>query len=157
MNFRSKKALKYRAIDLNSEGFSLVETIIVTIIIGILSAFAIPKIGFNTSEKVSLDGVSYMIASDIRYAQEIAMTNRVSKSIIFSTSTPNQYTFNPTSQFDPSGRLPGGISINKNLTVRFNSLGEPTFEVGDGSLTIAGSQGTKTITIENYTGKVNLN
>lgn len=157
MNFKHEKNLKCRTRNQESDGFSLIETIIVIIIIGILLAFAIPKIGFVTSEKVSLDGASYMIASDIRYAQEFAMNSRVSKRIIFSTSTPTQYTFSPASQFDPSGRLPEGIYITKNLTIKFNSLGEPSFEVGDGSLTITGNQGTKTITIENYTGKVNLN
>ncbi len=157
MKFRLKKDIKNKDKNSSLKGFSLIETVIILIIIGILSAIAIPKIGFVTSERVSLDGASYMIASDIRYAQEFAMAYRTSKRIIFSTSTPNLYTFSPESELDPSGRLPEGISIGNNLTIKFNSLGEPIFEVGDGSLTIIGNQGTKTIRVENYTGSIRLN
>jgi len=50
----------------------------VMIIIGILAAIVLPRIDFGaTSSTVSADGAVYMIASDIRYAQEFATANRV--------------------------------------------------------------------------------
>jgi hypothetical protein len=101
-----------------------------------------------------VDGAAYMVASDIRYAQEFAMANRVSKSVIF-TSGSSAYTFNPTSMLDPSGQLPAGVTIGTTRTFKFNSLGEPT--TGGGlTTTVSGDGQTRTITVNNYTGKVNI-
>ena len=136
-------------------GMTLIEVIVVMIIIGILAAIVLPKIDFGgTSSMASVDGAAYMIASDIRYAQEFAMANRVSKSVIF-TSGSSVYTFSPTDNFDPSGQLPSGVTINNNLTITFNSLGEPTTG-GGGSVTVSGGGQSKTISVVNYTGKVNI-
>jgi prepilin-type N-terminal cleavage/methylation domain-containing protein len=110
-------------------GFTLIEVIAIMVIVGILAVVLMPKIDFTLSTTASVDGAAYMVASDIRYVQECAMANRVTKRITF-TSGQNSYTFPATvpstSQLDPSGRLPGGITTLDNLTVTFNSLGEPT-------------------------------
>jgi hypothetical protein len=124
-------------------------------IIGILSAILIPRLDLPaTFSRASVDGGSYIIASDIRYAQEFAMANRVSKSIIF-TSGSSVYTFNPSSSLDSSGRLPSGITISNNFTITFNSLGEPTTG-GGGSVSVSDGIRTKIISVVNYTGKVNI-
>jgi type II secretory pathway pseudopilin PulG len=135
---------------------TMIEVIAVMLIMGILAAVVIPKLGLPTiSSGASVDGAAYMIASDIRYAQEFAMANRVSKSVIFSTATPTAYTFSPTNTLDPSGRLPSGVTINNNYTITFNSLGEPTTG-GGGSVTVWDGAQTRTISVVNYTGKVNI-
>ena len=136
-------------------GMTLIEIIMVMVIIGILAATVLPRIDFGaTSSRASVDGAAYMIASDIRYAQEFAMANRVSKSVIF-TSVSSVYTFNPTNNLDSSGRLPSGVTIS-DFTVTFNSLGEPTTG-GGGSVTISGGGlPPKTVSVLNYTGKVNI-
>jgi prepilin-type N-terminal cleavage/methylation domain-containing protein len=134
---------------------TLIEVILVMVIIGILSAFVVTKLDMGmTTSRASVDGGAYMIASDIRYAQEFAMANRVSKSVIF-TSGSSVYTFNPTGNLDPSGRLPSGVTIGNNFTVTFNSLGEPTTG-GAGSVSVSGGGQSRTITVVNYTGKVNI-
>ena len=139
----------------NSKGMTLIEVIVVMIIIGILAAIVLPKIDFGgTSSRASVDGGAYMIASDIRYAQEFAMANRVTKSVVF-TSGSSVYTFNPTGNLDPSGRLPSGVTIGNNFTVTFNSLGEPTTG-GGGLVSVSGGGQTKTISVVNYTGKVSI-
>ena len=137
-----------------SKGFTLIELIVVMVIVGILAATLIPRFDFTTSSRTSVGGAAYMIASDIRYAQEWAMANRVSKSVIF-TSGSSVYTFNPINNLDSSGRLPSGVTINNNFTITFNSLGEPTTG-GGGSVTVNGSGQTNTISVVNYTGKVNI-
>jgi len=134
----------------NSNGMSLIEVILVTLVIAILAAVAIPRVGFDTSPRASVEGGAYMIASDIRYAQECAMATRTSKTITFSGG--NSYTFAPSNNLDPSGRLPAGVTTSA-LTLTFNSLGEPTTG-GGGSVTVSGSGGSKTISVSNYTGKV---
>jgi len=139
-----------------SKGMTLVEVIAVLVIIGILAVVVLPKIDFgSTSSRASAYGAAYIVASDIRYAQEFAMANRVSKSVIFSTLTPTVYTFSPASGLDPSGRLPSGVTISSNFTITFNSLGEPTTG-GGGSVTVSVGGQTRTIAVVNYTGKVNI-
>ena len=141
----------------NPNGFTLIETILVIVIIAILAAVVIPRAGFDVSPRASVEGADYMIASDIRYVQECAMANRVSKSIAF-VSGQSTYTFPATvpstSNLDPSGRLPSGVTIGTTITITFNSLGEPT--TGAASVTISGGGQTKTISVVNYTGKVSI-
>jgi len=139
----------------NLKGFTLIEVIMVMVIIGILSAVVVAKLDIGmTTSKASVEGAANMIASDIRYAQEFAMANRVSKSVVFISGT-SVYTFNPTSPFDSTGQLPSGVTVGGNFTITFNSLGEPT-SGGGGSVTVSGGGQTKTISIVNYTGKVNV-
>jgi prepilin-type N-terminal cleavage/methylation domain-containing protein len=137
-------------------GMTLIEVIVVIIIIGILAAMVIPKIDFGgTSSRASVDGAANMIASDIRYAQEFAMANRVSKTIRF-IATQSSYTFLPTSGLDPSGQLASlRVTIGTTIDFTFNSLGEPI--AGGGSIvTVSDGVNTKTITVLQYTGKVNV-
>jgi prepilin-type N-terminal cleavage/methylation domain-containing protein len=146
-----------------SKGFTLIEVILVMVIIGILAATVVPRIDFTISTRASVDGAAYMVASDIRYVQECAMANRVSKSVTF-TLTQNFYTFPATvpstSSLDPSGRLPEGVTISSaTYTLIFNSLGEPT-SIPTGSpyyvdlITVSAGGLSRTIRIWAFTGKV---
>src|SRR4030042_5254129 len=95
----------------NSKGMTFIELLAALVIIGILSAIVISRLDLAfTSSRASVDGGAYMIASDIRYAQEFAMANRVSKSVVFNSGS-SVYTFNPTSNLDSSGQLPSGVTI----------------------------------------------
>jgi type II secretory pathway pseudopilin PulG len=134
---------------------TIIEVIVVMMIIGILAAVIVPKLSLPTvSSTASVGGAAYLVASDIRYAQEFAMANRVSKSVIF-TSGQSIYTFSPTSSLDPTGQLPSGVTTGGNYTITFNSLGEPTTG-GGGSVTVTGGGQTRTISVVNYTGKVDI-
>jgi len=144
-------------------GMTLVEVIAVLAIIGILAVVVLPRIDFgSTSSMASVNGAAYMVASDIRYAQEFAMANRVSKSVIFSTLTPTVYTFSPASGLDSTPRLPSGVTILDNLTITFNSLGEPVSippvipPTSYVSVRVSAGGQNKEIRIQNFTGKVSI-
>ncbi len=138
-----------------SKGFTLIEVILIMVIIGILAATVVPRIDFTISTTASVDGAAYIVASDIRYAQEWAMANRVSKTITF-TSGSLVYTFGPPSNMDPSGQLPEGITITSDFTITFNSLGEPIATTPPGITFVEVSGGGRSITINVaiYTGQV---
>ena len=145
----------YSELFVSTSGMTLVEVITVLAILAILAAVVIPKLGLpTTTSTASVDGAAYMVASDIRYVQEFAMANRVSKTVTF-TSGSSTYTFGPANTLDPSGRLPSGITARDNYTITFNSLGEP-IAGGGGSVRVWDGVRTRTITVLNYTGKVNI-
>jgi prepilin-type N-terminal cleavage/methylation domain-containing protein len=152
------KNLKSEIRNPKSMGMTLIEIIMVMVIIGILAATVLPRIDFGaTSSRASVDGAAYMVASDIRYAQECAMATRTSKTVTFSAGA-NSYSFALTpNNLDPTGQLPSGVTTTA-LTLTFNSLGEPTSIPAISpyyvDLTVSGGGLSRTTRIWCFTGKV---
>lgn len=141
-------------IRVSPRGFTLIEVILAVVIVGILAVLAVPRVDVAALFRPSADGAANMVASDIRYAQDFAMANRLSKSIVFVTGS-SSYTFNPSHPLDPPGQLPSGAILQTTLTVTFNSLGEPIMG-GGGSVNLSAGGQTRTVTINAYTGKVSI-
>jgi prepilin-type N-terminal cleavage/methylation domain-containing protein len=129
-NFKSK-----------ANGFTLLETIVVVIIIGIL-VVSIGHRFFSTSETSTVAGVDQVIA-DIQYVQTIAMGTMAPKSISFTSGSGS---YNMAGEVRT---LPGNATVSTTITFTFNSLGEPTAG-GDQTIAI----GSKQIKIWAITGKV---
>ncbi len=124
-----------------SQGFTLLETIIVIIIIGIL-AVSVGYRFFSTSETSAVAGADQAVA-DIQYVQTLAMGAMSPQSISFS---------NGSGVYNMAGEtrtLPGNALAGAAITFTFNSLGEP---VAGGDQTIA--IGSKQIKVWVITGKV---
>jgi len=129
----------------DSRGFTLVELIMVVVLISILAVSFVPK--FLDTSAITLAGAAAMATADIRYTQELAMGTNSPKTIVF-TTTNTYYTVDSRNV-----NLPSKVSISNGATFTFNSLGEPTAG-GGSSLTLSAGAETKTITVENYTGRV---
>ena len=157
----------------NQHGFTLIELIIIIVLLAIMAAVAIPRMGDVTAMKAA--ATAEKLKSDIRYAQELAMTQNRSYRVYFNTSPApasgyavvnnanGNGTWGEAGEFapDPSGK--GNLSVTLNSgdyagvtasssvnPIEFNSLGRPT----GGATTITVSPGSYTITISAETGAV---
>lgn len=137
----------------NEHGFTLIEIIMVVVIIGILAFVAITK---YPTTGISLETAADMIKSDIRSVQALAMARHTIQSLTFNSSTEYEFPVigegNKTRNF--ANIFKGGISLSAYpASISFNSLGEPTAGYGS-SITITNGSTTKTLTVLQYTGKV---
>lgn len=65
-------------------GFTLIEFIMVIVIVGILASLVIPR--FESFYAIKLDGAVKKVVSDIRYVQQIAISEHVNTRIVFNTA-----------------------------------------------------------------------
>lgn len=132
-----------------SAGFTLVELIMTMVIIGIISAVAIPRF-FETS--VFQDhGAANQVKAALRYGQKVAIAQRRTAGVavtITADSTSNcGAELNATGNVDCVIRT--GVAVDQTLpwTVNFYARGNP-----DGAASVV--VGTTTINIEAETGYV---
>ena len=64
-------------------GFSLIETVMVIVIVGILAGLAIPR--FDSFFNIKLDGAVKKLVLDIRYIQQLAVARHENYAITFNT------------------------------------------------------------------------
>jgi prepilin-type N-terminal cleavage/methylation domain-containing protein len=159
---------------MDRKGFTLIELVMVIVLIGILAAFAAPQLGNMFATKSG--GVASKLRADIRFAQNLAMSQNRRYRVFFNTapSPASGYivvndangngTWGEAGEIaqDPAGR--GSLSVTLNtgdyvgITVstpaggfiEFNSLGVPTAAA---VLTI--NPGGQQVTITAQTGAVN--
>jgi Tfp pilus assembly protein FimT len=159
----------------NESGFTLIELIILITVLVILAAVAIPRFSDVASTKAA--ATAEKLKSNIRYAQELAMTQNRSYRVYFNTSpapaagyavvnnADGDANWGEAGEFAQDPALTGNLSVTLNsgdyagVTVstpaggyiEFNSLGRPT--VGGGVI-ITVSPGSYTLTISSETGAV---
>ena len=130
------------------KGFTLIEVIAALVIVGVLVAAATVKFTSSISA-ISVRAAAEMIRADIRYAQELAMAEHATKSVFFSSGAGSYTVDSETLE------LPSGVTTSNTCTFTFNSLGEPTAG-GGGSVSISGDSQSETISVSDYTGKVDI-
>jgi len=152
-------------------GFTLIELIVVIVILLILSAVIAPKIT-DVITGTRINTAARKIASDIRYAQSLAISAQTTYGVIFNPNPTNTYSlYQNTSATIITNPFSGGlytvqlntgeydgVTINGSYEVKFDSLGSPT--LGGGSSVIISNNGaapTRTITVAANTGKVSIN
>lgn len=154
-------------------GFSLLEIILVVMLIGIISAVAVLR--FPTIPKAG--AAATRLASDIRYAKELANRTQTlcgvyfidsSSYRIFQDNDVNKATIDPVTGTDFVVTLSGqfsGVTLNPNFgdTLKFDALGTPL----DGSenpltspppnnIKVSSTDQIITIRVEPNTGKVTV-
>lgn len=123
-------------------GFTIAELVIVMVIVGVLSAVAVPRL-FDKNEFAARGGRDFL-ASGLRYAQKsaIALRRNVCVDIAGSTVTATiaaapgsdqpcnggaalLHPANNLGYADPANALPGGASVAANASLVFDALGRP--------------------------------
>ena len=127
-NGEKKKFLQ--VVNRNEKGFTIVELIIVIVIAGIMAAIAIPKM--NEVSEVDIYTAARQVKSEIRYAQELAMSKYTTVTITFNAGAGTYAItgngINPGNGDTISGNLPDNsyATFDAGYAYTFNSSGVPT-------------------------------
>lgn len=130
-----------------SDGFTIIEAIMVILVIGILASILMYR--YDTSRDTSATVAVNSLVADIQYVRAKAMAAGAPQSISFSVGS---------GVYNLSGeqkRLPDGVMVTATTLpadiLTFNTLGEPTFGISDRTITLTGP---RTITVRAITGSV---
>ena len=151
---------------MRSGGYTVVELVLVMVLLIILAAVAVPR--FTALQSVRVNAAVREIASDIRYAQSLAISSGKNHRVVFSaagyTIEENdggwQYITFPVTADNYIVQIAAdyeGVVIDSGYTLEFNSLGEPVVG-GGGSFTVSnsGSNPCRQISIVNNIGRVQI-
>jgi len=152
--------------NLKSDGFTLIELVIVILIIGIISIISYPKFA-NTVQSMNLRVAIEKLADDLRYVYNYSVTNH--RNAWFSVDIGNNsysygiYNTPPTSDpvvlNDPSSNQPAIINLNEynNVTITSETMEERFYFDWWGTPSTGGQitlNSTRTIVVESETGYV---
>lgn len=148
------------------QGFTLVELVVVMSVVALLIWVALPR---SFAADVQLQAAARQLQSDIRYAQELAMTKGQRHQIRFyaasNPSPTNRYEIvtasagpvvhplTQSSSFVVDFNSPpwAGVQLDTTVTFEFDSLGRP-----NAGATISLNGGAKVITVTAETGRVSF-
>lgn len=157
------------------KSFTLIELILVIVIIGVLAAVSLPA--FNSAyNNIKIEGVYRQLMQDIKYARQLAITRQTAHGISFAESGDSYWLYrlnvsgmpmfasvkDPATQKPLSVTYVSGIFSGARFTtgfqpvpypgrLEFNSVGAPAIA---GAVSISYNGVTKTITVEENTGRV---
>lgn len=109
------------------KGFTLLETLLVLVIIGILSSLILPSVS-NIISNHKLERVAKEIVSDMRYIQQLAISSEKNYRLIlnnFESNPPNTYYIKNVSDNKTIKKviLPSDISIYLSKRINFKPNG----------------------------------
>lgn len=149
---------------ITSHGFSLLELVLVSAIVAVLAAIAVPRYG-SASGRYRLDLAARRVAADLRLAQSYAKTSSSSCTVVFDAVTERYQITNLPAPDGASGSyqvtLPAepyraellSVSFNGGAQVTFNGWGLPD---NGGTVIVAAGSRQKTIAVDGETGLVGV-
>jgi MSHA pilin protein MshC len=148
------KRLQLRLI--TQTGFTLVELVIIIVVLGIMSTYAI--MNSPTPSELSLPSQSEKMASDIRYAQTLAHTT--SQRIRLTITSGKNGTYTAASCVSNVCTQVFSFTLTKDvvlggspITFDFDTLGQPNVAA---SYTLTSGSSSKTVAIATLTGFVTV-
>jgi prepilin-type N-terminal cleavage/methylation domain-containing protein len=139
-------------VDRNEKGFTTIELIIVIVIAGIMAAVAIPKMG-NVST-VDLYTTARQVKSDIRYAQQLAMSKYTNTTITFNGNADTYAITGNGISTTPKFLPPSSKSkFSATYTFTFNSSGVPNT---GGTIVILSGADSEQVVVSSVTGRATI-
>lgn len=149
---------------IGKRGFSLLELVLVSAIVAIFAAIAVPRYG-SASGRYRLDLAARRVAADLRLAQSYAKTSSSSCTVVFDAATERYQITNLPAPDGASGSYQVtllaepyraellSVSFNGGAQVIFNGWGLPD---NGGTVIVAAGSRQKTIAIDGETGLVGV-
>lgn len=161
---------------MRERGFTLIEVVLVLVILLVIAAVAALNLsGFAT---IKVNGAARRLASDIRFAQQMATSQQVRHGVAFNLPAVNQYTvYEQNNPADPARNPAGGADFIVDFTagefdgvtiatslpgglVKFDSQGQPLDAMdaplvgGSNTVTLTYEGASAIVTVAPATGRV---
>lgn len=140
-------------------GFTLVEIIITVLLVGILAATVLPRLGgMDIIDRLRARAITHEIAVDMGYARRLAVTHSQDYEIKFNTGTGTyDITTGPPPKtsigVDFPKTIPSNISISGKKKFEFQKLGNAK---AGGTLVVTCGTHTYNVTVDAVTGSVRM-
>jgi len=125
------KSIKIKTTSSFPKGFTMIELMVVLLVSSILAGFGFFFL-YNSQPNLKLEGISRDLVTDLRYAQQMAISQQVKYGVRFSSDQKKYQIiqFSQTEQIIKTVYLPDGIGFQQinftNSQVKFNIYGAVT-------------------------------
>jgi prepilin-type N-terminal cleavage/methylation domain-containing protein len=140
--------------------FSLVESIIVVLIVGVLAVIAIPRFNYAVISKYKAESTAAKVVTDLRRTRSLAISNAATNTAGFALNMTGSSPYSgyeivnlDTSEVVDSHSIDSAVTCTGGSAFQFGPLG--SLKAGsDTQLTIAAEGRSSTITITGATGAI---
>ena len=141
---------------LSLTGYTFIEIIFVVVVLAVLAAIAIPRLGVPYAIKMKVKTAAQRLVSDLRYTRRLAITNHEDYKLSVG-STNNEYTISDAdgTQVGITRSIDSDITVSADKDFIFESLGNAD-AASDTSISFSADGNQADITVTKATGAVNV-